>query len=272
MVLLEAKNLCKYYPPKRRLFGTSRGQTEWFRAVDDVSISLDRGKILVIAGQSGSGKTTFAKLVMGAIAPTSGTVLFEGKDLSRLSRSELKGFRAKVHMVYQDPYSSLDPRMKILDIVREPLDIHDRQSSREQRNEKSLKALEEVKLSQDIANEIPQKLSGGQRQRVSLARAIVLKPRLIVADEPVSMLDVSVRAEILTLMLGLRDKYECAFFYITHDLSTARYVGDSIAVMKEGKIVEQGRIDDVLSNPSHPYTEELIDAIPDIDNIRNNTK
>src|SRR5262249_4865779 len=159
--------------------------------------------------------------------PTSGTIFFDGRDITRFSRRDLRSFRSRVHMVYQDPYSSLDPRMKILDIVREPLDIHDRRSSSQERDEKSLKALEEVKLAPELAKEIPQKLSGGQRQRVSLARALVLKPQLIVADEPVSMLDVSVRAEILTLMLGLRDTHQCAFFYITHDLSTARYVGDN---------------------------------------------
>jgi peptide/nickel transport system ATP-binding protein len=203
---------------------------------------------------------------MGATSPTSGTILFDGNDITKFSRSQLRNFRSRVHMVYQDPYSSLDPRMKILDIVREPLDIHDKQSSRQEKEEKSLKALEEVRLKPELAKEIPQKLSGGQRQRVALARAIVLKPQLIVADEPVSMLDVSVRAEILSLMLSLREKFQTAFIYITHDLSTARYVGDSIVIMKEGRVVEKGPIDDVLLKPSHAYTKELISAIPAIEN------
>ena len=265
--LVEVRNLSKYYLVKKGFFRSFSGsRPEWLKAVDDVSISLDRGKILVVAGQSGSGKTTVAKLVMGAIAPTLGTILFDGKDITKFSRKELKNFRSRVHMVYQDPYSSLDPRMKILDIIKEPLDIHDNQSGSQAKEEKCLKALEEVRLKPEIAKEIPQKLSGGQRQRVALARALVLRPQLIVADEPVSMLDVSVRAEILSLMLGLRDKFQSAFIYITHDLSTARYVGDSIAIMKRGQIVEQGPIDSVLDKPTHPYTTELISAIPDIDN------
>jgi peptide/nickel transport system ATP-binding protein len=172
-------------------------------------------------------------------------------------------------MVYQDPYASLDPRMKIMDIVMEPLNIHDKGSSRQEKITKVFKALEEVRLEprEEISAKLPSALSGGQRQRVALARAIVLNPKLIVADEPVSMLDVSVRAEILGLMLRLREQFQLSFIYITHDLATARYVGDNIAIMHKGQIVEQGPIDKVLLNPSHSYTRELIEAIPKLDAI-----
>jgi peptide/nickel transport system ATP-binding protein len=240
---------------------------QYSKAVDNVSFDLDRGKVLVIAGESGSGKTTVARLVIGAIRPDAGTISFDGSDITRFTNSQLKQFRSNVHMVYQDPYASLDPRMKILDIVMEPLNIHDKESGKEQKIEKVLKALEEVRLEpvEEIAAKYPQALSGGQRQRVALARAIVLKPKLIMADEPVSMLDVSVRAETLGLMMSLKERFQISFIYITHDLSTARYVGDSIAVMYKGQIIEKGPIDNVLLNPLHPYTQALIKAIPDPD-------
>ena len=265
-VLLEVINLSKYYPIKKSILQSlkSSQETEWFRAVDDVSFSVDRGKVMVIAGKSGSGKTTVARLVMGAIRPTSGKIVFDGTDVAKFTGRRLKQFRSQVHMIYQDPYSSLDPRMRVMDIVREPLDIHDVTSSRQQKEDKVIKALEDVRLKAEIAGKRPAGLSGGEKQRVALARAIVQKPQLIVADEPVSMLDVMVRAEILNLMMNLKDKLQSAFIYITHDLSTARYVGDSIIVMHDGKVVEKGQIDDVLLRPTDPYTKELIKAIPDI--------
>jgi peptide/nickel transport system ATP-binding protein len=168
-------------------------------------------------------------------------------------------------MVYQDPYASLNPRMKISDIVMEPLNIHDKTSSREQKIEKILSAIQDVGLepSEEIANRLPHTLSGGQRQRVAIARALVLRPTLIVADEPVSMLDVSVRGEILGLMNSLRQKLNVSYIYITHDLSTARYLGDDLAIMNAGRILEMGPMDRVLSDPCHPYTKALINAIPE---------
>jgi peptide/nickel transport system ATP-binding protein len=270
--LLEARNIKKYFPIKRglRQMFQKSSELDYNKAVDDVSFAIGSGKVLVLAGQSGSGKTTVARLVMRAEDPEpGGSIIFEGRDVTQYTGKQLKEFRTAVHMVYQDPYASLNPRMKIVDIVMEPLNIHDKASSKLEKLEKVLGALREVRLepAEDIAARHPHMLSGGQRQRVALARALVLRPRLIVADEPVSMLDVSVRGEILELMQGLKEKFQISYIYITHDLSTARYLGDDLAVMKDGKIVEMGPIDRVISDPFHPYTKELISAIPDPDHI-----
>ncbi len=266
-VLLETRNLKKYFPIKKSIWELFKKDGQHYvRAVDDVSISLGKRKVLVIAGQSGSGKTTLARLIMGAEKPDSGSVVFDGSDMSRLDPMESREVRTRVQMIYQDPYSSLDPRLKIIDAIMEPLDIHDKGNTKEKKTEKVLNALEEVRLKQtDVAGKFPHMLSGGQLQRVAMARALVLRPKLIVADEPVSMLDVSVRGEILTLMHSLKERFQISFLYITHDLSTARYLGDDIAIMHEGKILETGPIDDVLSDPRDPYTKALIDAIPDPD-------
>lgn len=254
----------------REIFGLT--EQHYLKAVDDVSFKIGLGKVFVLAGESGSGKTTIARLILRAIDVDSGSILFEGEDITRYRGSELRKFRINVQMVHQDPYASLNPRMKIMDIVMEPLTIHDKQSSKEERKQKALRALEDVRLqpAADIAQKFPYMLSGGQRQRVALARALVLKPKLIVADEPVSMLDVSVRAEMLELMNSLRDKFRISYLYITHDLSTSRYIGDTIAIMYAGKIVELGPINQVLSNPLHPYTQALIDSIsePDANNLK----
>jgi peptide/nickel transport system ATP-binding protein len=254
----------------REIFGLTK--QHYLKAVDDVSFKIGLGKVFVLAGESGSGKTTIARLILRAIDVDSGSILFEGEDITRYRGSELRKFRINVQMVHQDPYASLNPRMKIMDIVMEPLTIHDKQSSKEERKQKALRALEDVRLQPAavIAQKFPYMLSGGQRQRVALARALVLKPKLIVADEPVSMLDVSVRAEMLELMNSLRDKFRISYLYITHDLSTSRYIGDTIAIMYAGKIVELGPINQVLSNPLHPYTQALIDSIsePDANNLK----
>jgi peptide/nickel transport system ATP-binding protein len=267
--LLEARHITKYYPIKksfRQLFNFAEPHFV-VKAVDDVSFMLDRGKVLVFAGASGSGKTTVARIVMRAIDPDTGYVIFEGKDVTHSKGGELRDFRTAVQMVYQDPYASLNPRMKIGAIIMEPISIHDRITSKEQKIEKVLNALQEVGLEppEEIAARLPYTLSGGQRQRVAIARALVLRPKLIVADEPVSMLDVSVRGEILGVMQNLRQKFNISYIYITHDLSTARYLGDDLAIMKSGKIVEIGPIDKVLSDPCDAYTRELINAIPQVE-------
>ena len=268
-VLLEARGLRKYFPIKKsfRQFFKPRQLDLVVKAVDDVSFIVDQGKVLVFAGASGSGKTTVARLVMRAIDPDSGSIIFEDNDVTRYKGNQLAHFRRAVQMVYQDPYSSLNPRMKVKDIIMEPINIHEKRTSKEQKLENVLNALREVGLepAEEVASRLPYTLSGGQRQRVAIARALVLRPTLIVADEPVSMLDVSVRGEILGLMQSLGQKFKISYIYITHDLSTARYIGDDLAIMKAGKIVEIGPIDKVLSDPVHPYTRTLIDAIPEVE-------
>ena len=270
--ILQVNNLKKYFPVKKTLREIfSLANKQYVKAVDNISFRVEKGKVFVLAGESGSGKTTLARLILRAIEPDSGRIIFNGEDITTKTDKELRNYRTKVQMVYQDPYTSLNPRMKIMDIVMEPLNIHNKKSPKTERKEKVFRSLEDVRLkpAEEIAEKFPHMLSGGQRQRVALARSLVLTPKLIIADEPVSMLDVSVRAEILDLMKSLKDRLQISCLYITHDLSTSRYIGDEIAIMHAGKILEAGAIDQVLLHPVHPYTQALIDAIsePDPDNL-----
>jgi|ERR671935_232263 peptide/nickel transport system ATP-binding protein len=269
--ILQVNKLRKYFSVKknfREIFSST--DQHFIKAVDDVSFKIEKAKILVLAGESGSGKTTLARLILRAIEPDSGSIIFDGQDITKKNDKELRNLRTKMQMIYQDPYTSLNPRMKIMDTIMEPLNINKNGSESEKRD-KVLKALDDVRLkpAEEIAEKFPHALSGGQRQRVALARSLVLMPKLIIADEPVSMLDVSIRAEILELMKNLKDKLQISYLYITHDLSTSRYIGDDIAIMYGGKLVEVGPINQVLLHPIHPYTQTLIDAVsePDPDNL-----
>lgn len=260
-IILQVENLKKYYT-KKNFFGK---EISLVKAVDDVSFGIEEGQTLVLAGESGSGKSTIAKLVLRAIPADSGKIIFDGSEITD-KKEDLKKIRMGIQMVYQDPYDSINPQMKIKDIISEPLEIHKIGNSKE-RLEMVRQVLHEVKLepAEDIMGKYPHMLSGGQRQRIVLARALVLKPKMIIADEPVSMLDVSIRAEILELMEGLRQKHHISFLYITHDLATARYFGQKIAILHHGKIVETGPIEEVLFSPKHPYTQALLDAISEPD-------
>jgi len=244
------------------------------RATDDVSFSIKKGEVFVLAGESGSGKSTIAKLILKSIEADSGKIFFEDQEIDN-QKENLTKIRMNCQMIHQDPYDSINPRMKIRDIVSEPLEIH-KVGNKEDRVKRVVEVLREVKLepAEEIMKRYPHMLSGGQRQRVVLARALALKPKIILADEPVSMLDVSIRAEMLELMQELQKKYNISFIYITHDLATARYFGQRIGILYMGKIVEIGPINQVLVKPRHPYTQALIDAIsePNPDNLHKERK
>ena len=256
----------KKYFVKKGIFGK---KSDVVRATDDVSFTLNEGEVFVLAGESGSGKSTIAKLILKSIELDSGKIFFEGQEIDN-KKMNLKKIRMNCQMIHQDPYDSINPRMKIGDIVSEPLEIHNL-GNKAERMKRVIEVLHEVKLEpvEEILKKYPHMLSGGQRQRVVLARALALKPKIILADEPVSMLDVSIRAEMLELMRELQKKYNISFLYITHDLATAKYFGQRIGILYLGKIVEIGQIDEVLDNPKHPYTQALIDAIsePDPENL-----
>ena len=259
--VLKVDNLSKTFT-KKNFFGS---KTSTVRAVEDVTFTLHDNEILVIAGESGSGKTTIAKLILGAIKPDSGKIIFDGNEITDDDVS-LRKIRMQCQMVHQDPYDSINPRMRVTDIISEPLEIHNIGNDSE-RKKIVLDAIREVKLepAEEIAHKFPHMLSGGQRQRVILARALVLRPKVIIADEPVSMLDVSIRAEILALMKQIQENNSISFIYITHDLVTAKYFGQKMIILYLGKIMEEGTINEILAKPKHPYTQALIDAIPEPD-------
>ena len=231
------------------------------KAVDDISFSIKQGEVFVLAGESGSGKSTIAKLILKSLKSDSGKIIFEQQEIDDEKRN-LQKIRMNCQMIHQDPYDSINPRMRIKEIISEPLEIHN-VLNKDEINNRILEVLREVKLepAEEISKKYPHMLSGGQRQRVVLARALAIKPKIILADEPVSMLDVSIRAEILELMRELQKKFNISFVYITHDLATAKYFGQNIGILYLGKIVEIGPINQVLDNPKHPYTQALIDAI-----------
>jgi len=260
--LLWVRNLKKHFPITRGVFGRVVGQV---RAVDDVSFTLREGECLGLVGESGSGKTTVGRAILRAFAPTAGEVLFrvDGKavDVAKATGEQLKALRRHMQMIFQDPYSSLNPRMTVLDVVGEPLLVNGMRNRRE-RERRVRKLLAQVGLKPEHLRRYPHAFSGGQRQRIGIARALALEPKLIVADEPVSALDVSVQAQVLNLLAELQGRLGLTYLFIAHDLSVVRHIADRVAVMYCGRLVEVTDVDRLFAAPKHPYTEALLSAVP----------
>lgn len=261
--IIRFENLRKWFPLRRTIRQFFRGERLWVKAVDGISLEIKEGEIFALVGESGCGKTTTAKLVMKLLEPTGGRILLRGEDVTYLDHKSLKEYRRNVQMVFQDPYASMNPRFKARDVLEEPLLIHKVGKDRTEREAVISRSLEEVRLlpPEEFMCRFPHMLSGGQRQRVATARTLVLSPSIIVADEPVSMIDLSTRAEILHMMKGVQEELGLTYLYITHDLSTARYFADRIAVMYLGKIVEMADSDELITRPLHPYTKALIASV-----------
>jgi oligopeptide/dipeptide ABC transporter ATP-binding protein len=256
IALIEVSHLSKHYP--------ARDGKGLVKAVSDVSLVVEAGHTLGIVGESGCGKSTLARLMVRLVEPTSGEILLEGENLNAIAGGALRRRRRDIQIVFQDPYASLDPRMKVADIIAEPLDIHSIGSEAERRA-KVLELLDLVGLDRDAAAKYPHEFSGGQRQRIGIARAIALEPKLVVLDEPVSALDVSIQSQILNLLIDLKKRLGFSYIFISHDLSVIEHVSDDVAVMYLGQIVEYGEGTEVLRAPFHPYTQALVSAIPQID-------
>jgi len=262
--IFEVDNLSRWFHDRGgKILSKWFEETKYIKAVDNVSFSIKSGEILGLAGQSGCGKSTLGELLLRLQEPTDGTICFEGEDITEFDKSQLMEFRRECQMIFQDPYESLNPRFPVSQTVMEPLKIHDIGTA-EERDNMVMEALSDCGLRppEKYLDQIPTNLSGGERQRVSLARAIVLGPSFVVADEPVSMLDVSVRTEILKLFEDLRRKRDLTMVYISHDLSTVSYLTDRTMIMYLGDLVEIGPTDEVVVDPSHPYTEQLISSMP----------
>lgn len=260
MAFLEVKDLQVYFPIKGGILNRT---VDHIRAVDGVSFELEQGKTYGLVGESGSGKSTTGRAIIGLEDVTSGQVLFNGKDVTD-KKAKTKDFRKDVQMIFQDPYSSLNPRKRVLDIVAEPLRNYEKLSKLEERK-RVQELLDIVNVSSDSIFKYPHEFSGGQRQRIGIARAIALKPKLIIADEPVSALDVSVQAQVLNFLREIQKELNLTYLFISHDLGVVKHMCDNISIMYKGRYVEQGSTKDIFENPQHIYTKRLIAAIPDID-------
>jgi peptide/nickel transport system ATP-binding protein len=264
--IVEVKNLKKWFKKGKGIKSLLGGDVNYVKAIDGVSFSIKRGEVFGLIGESGCGKSTTARVVMKLHEPTEGDLIFNGENVTNVNKERLRLYREEVQMIFQDPYASMNPRFKIKDVLEEALLIHNIEPDREKRMERMRDALTEVKLTppDDFLSRYPHLLSGGQRQRAATARALMLQPQVLVADEPVSMIDLSTKAEILQMFKEIQKDMGLTYLYITHDLSTARYFTDRIAVMYLGRIVEMGTPEDVIDNPKHPYTKALIEAVCDL--------
>jgi len=259
MALLEVRNLTKHFPVRDDLLS---GKGARVHAVDDVSFTIDRGETLGLVGESGSGKSTTGRSILRLIEPTSGEIVFDGEDVMRLDRGSLRRIRRDMQIIFQDPYASLDPRMTVERIVSEGIVIHGLATSAGERRERVAALLTTVGLSADSMRRYAHEFSGGQRQRIGIARALAVNPKLIVADEPVSALDVSIQAQIINLLEDLQQQFELAYLFIAHDLSVVEHISRRVAVMYMGRIVEIAPARALYDNPTHPYTEALLSSVP----------
>jgi oligopeptide/dipeptide ABC transporter ATP-binding protein len=254
--LLEVEHLTKHFPVKRGVFARGEGIVH---AVENVTLTVNRGDTLGIVGESGCGKSTTARLMLRLLDPTAGTIRFDGRDITRLSQRELRPLRREMQMIFQDPYSSLNPRKTVGQIVAAPFKIHHTERDLKQRVSE---LLSRVGLSPEHYNRYPHEFSGGQRQRIGVARALALQPKLVVCDEPVSALDASIQAQILNLLRSLQDQFDLTYVFISHDLSVIRQICDRVAVMYLGRVVETGQAEAIYAHPRHPYTGALLSAVP----------
>ena len=261
MPLLEIRSLTKVFPLGESVFGGSaKGEV---RAVDNVSLDIQSGETLGLVGESGSGKSTLGRLVLRLIEPTSGKIMFEGRDLLAAGHAEMRRLRRDMQIIFQDPFGSLDPRMRVEDVISEPLIVHERTDSSARRT-RVAELLGAVGLDQSALRRFPHEFSGGQRQRIGIARALALRPKFIVADEPVSALDVSVGAQIVNLMAQLQREFGLTYLFISHSMPVVRYLATRIAVMYRGGIVEVGTTEQITERPNHPYTRSLLEATPEV--------
>lgn len=262
MNLLEVKNLKVHFPVKHGLFSRVKA---FVKAVDDVSFAIQPGETLGLVGESGCGKTTLGRAIVKLVEPTAGSILFEGEDIAQLSGSELRARRRKFQMIFQDPYGSLNPRMTVGQIIGEAIDIHQLAESTSARQKRIVELLRAVGLDPTHSQRYPHEFSGGQRQRIGIARALAVEPKLIVCDEPVSALDVSVQAQIINLLQDLQQKMGIAYLFIAHDLAVVEHISQRVMVMYLGKVVELAEAKAIIRTPKHPYTQALISAVPVVD-------
>jgi len=261
--LLEIKNLHVEYKTSKGIFD----EIQTVKAVNGVDLSIKKGEILAVAGESGCGKSTLAKAIIKLETPSKGEIRFNNENMLEMSKCELQAFRKKVQMIFQNPYSSLDPKMKIYDTLKEPLKINTSFSS-EEIDRIITETVCKVGLDIDCLSLYPHEFSGGQRQRIAIARALVLNPEFILADEPVSALDVSIQAQIINLLKDLKEKFNLTFMLITHDMGVIKYLADRVAIMYLGEIIETGKTEDIFNDPKHPYTQALLSSVPDITKVR----
>ena len=258
-VLLEVKNLKKYFTVETDFFGKPKAV---LKAVDDVSFKIYEGEALGLVGESGCGKSTLGKAICKLIEPTAGKIYFNGEEISKYTPKQMRLIRKGMQMVFQDPYASLNPRMSVRDIIAEPLIVHNLVSGKKEIDDRVVDLVKKVGLDVYHVNRYPHEFSGGQRQRIGIARALAVEPKLIIADEPVSALDVSIQAQIINLLRELQEKYNLTYLFISHDLSVVEHISDTVGVMYLGNLVEYGATADIFRNPLHPYTKALFSAIP----------